>query len=76
MWERPTIEVSEARQDGLYLYFRVYVNGVEQPSLIFVKALDRTVYGENALREWCERSLDRLESGKVIEAIVSTDGAT
>jgi hypothetical protein len=41
-----------------------------------VKVPDRTVHGEAALKEWCERNLDKLESGKVIEANLSNAAAT
>jgi len=57
MPERPTIKITEARQDGLNIYYRVFVDGVEKPSLVFVTAPDRTAHGEVALKEWCERNL-------------------
>ena len=71
MTERPTIKISEAQQDGSNIYYRVFVKGVEKPSLVFVKAPDRTVHGEAALKEWCEHNIDKLESGKVVEANLS-----
>jgi hypothetical protein len=46
-------------------------NGVEKPSLVFVRAPDRTVHGDAALQQWCEQNLNKLESGKVVEANVS-----
>jgi len=52
-----TIKITEARQDGLNIYYRVFVDGVEKPSLVFVTAPDRTAHGEVALKEWCERNL-------------------
>ena len=71
MPERPTVKIIEAQQDRSNVYYRVFVNEIEKPSLVFVKAPDRTVHGEAALREWCERNLNRLESGKVVEANLS-----
>jgi hypothetical protein len=71
MTERPTIKISEAQQDGSNIYYRVFVNGVEKPSLVFVKSADRTVHGDEALKEWCKHNLNKLESGKVIEANLS-----
>lgn len=68
MPERLIIKISEARQDGLNIYYRVLVDEIEKPSLVFVKVPDRTVHGEAALKEWCERNLNKLDSGKVIEA--------
>ena len=68
MTERPIIKISEAQQDGSNIYYRVFVNEVEKPSLVFVTMPDRTMHGEAALRAWCERNLDKLESGKVIVA--------
>jgi hypothetical protein len=68
MSERPAIKITEAQQDGPNTYYRVFVNEVEKPSLVFVKSADRTVHGESALQEWCERNLDKLDSGKVVEA--------
>jgi hypothetical protein len=71
MTERPTIKISEAQQDGSNIYYRVFVNGVEKSSLVFVKSADRTVHGDEALKEWCKHNLNKLESGKVIEANLS-----
>ena len=71
MTERPTIKISQAQQDGSNIYYRVFVNGVEKPSLVFVRAPDRTVRGDVALKEWLEHNLDKLESGKVVEANLS-----
>src|SRR5262245_10386850 len=76
MPKQPTVKISEALLDGSNVYYRVFVNGVEKPSLVFVKAPDRTVHGEAALKEWCEHNLDRLESGKVIEANLSRTAET
>jgi len=76
MPERPTIKILEAQRDGLHTYYRVFVNDAEKPSLVFVKVPDRTVHGEEALKKWCERNLDKLESGKVIEANLSNAAAT
>jgi hypothetical protein len=71
MPERPTVRISEVREDGRNVYYRVFANGIEKPSLVFVKAPDRTVHGDVALQEWCEHNLDKLESGEVIEATLS-----
>ena len=71
MLEPPTVRISEVQQDGPNFYYRVFANGIEKPSLVFVKAPDRTVHGEAALQEWCEHNLDKLESGKVLEANLS-----
>lgn len=71
MPERPTVKITEARQDGFNIYYRVFVNDVEKPSLVFVTAPDRTMHGAAALQEWCERNFGKLESGKVIEADLS-----
>ena len=68
---RPTLKISQIRQEGLNIYYRVFVNDVEKPSLVFVKALDRTVHGDAALKAWCEQNLDKLETGKVVEAKLS-----
>jgi hypothetical protein len=76
MPDRPAVKISEAQQDGPNIYYRVFVNEIVKPSLVFVKAPDRTVHGEAALKEWCERNLDKLESGKVIEANPSNAAAT
>jgi len=76
MSERPTVKVIEAQHDGPNIYYRVFVDGVERPSLVFVTAPGRTIHGEAALQEWCERNLGKLDSGKVVEAILSdTAGA-
>lgn len=71
MTEQPIITTSVVRQEGSNVYYRVFVDGVEKPSLIFVRAADRTVHGDAALKEWCKRSLHKLESGKVVEANLS-----
>jgi hypothetical protein len=71
MTKRPTLKISEVRQDGSNICYRVFVNGVEKPSLVFVRAADRTAHGDAALKEWCEHNLHKLESGKVVEANVS-----
>ena len=74
MTVRPPIRIVEAQKDGSNVYYRVFVNGVEKPSLVFVRAVDRTVHGEAALQAWCEDNLDKLESGKVVEANLSAGG--
>ena len=71
MPEGPTVKISEVRQDGSNVYYRVFANGVEKPSLVFVRVMDRTVHGDAALQQWCEQNLNKLESGKVVEANVS-----
>ena len=76
MPERAAIKITEAHQDGGNIYYRVFVNKVEKPSLVFVKAPDRTVHGEVALQQWCERNLDKLESGKAVEANLSNAATT
>ena len=68
MTQRATIRISEVRHDGSSVYYRVLVNGVEKSSLVFVRAADRTAHGEADLKEWCERNVHKLDSGKVIEA--------
>lgn len=67
----PSVKIAEARQDGLNIYYRVFVDGVEKPSIVFVTAPDRTIHGEAALQAWCERNLGKLDSGKVVEATLS-----
>jgi hypothetical protein len=71
MTERPTLKISDVRQDGSHIYYRVCVNGVKKPSLVFVRSADRTAHSDAALKEWCEHNLHKLESGKVVEANVS-----
>ena len=71
MPERGKIKVAEALLDGQIIYYRVFVNGVEQPSLVFVNAPDRTADGESALSTWFERHLEKLESGKIVDANLS-----
>ena len=71
MTENPAIKICEVRREGFRIYYRVFVMSVEKPSLVFIKASDRTVYGESALKKWCEQNLDKLESGTVIEAKLS-----
>ena len=71
MPERATVKISEAQQDGLNIYYRVFVGGIEKPSLVFVTAYDRKIHGEAALQQWCEHNLSKLESGKVVEASLS-----
>jgi hypothetical protein len=71
MPQAPTVRISEVQQDGPNIYYRVFADGIEKPSLVFVIAPDRTVHREVALQEWCEHNLDKLESGKVMEANLS-----
>ena len=71
MSQQPSIKILEVRQDGANVYYRVFVNSLEKPSLVFVRAPDRTVHGDAALQQWCEQNLNKLESGKVVEANVS-----
>ena len=68
---RPILEISQALQDDSNVYYRVLANGVENPSLVFIRSPDRTAHGGVVLREWCERDLHGLESGKVVEANLS-----
>jgi hypothetical protein len=69
--QQRSITILEVRQDGANAYYRVFVNGVEKPSLVFVREPDRTVHGDVALQQWWEQNLNKLESGKVVEANVS-----
>ena len=61
------------RREGFRIYYRVLVNSVEKPSLVFMKVSDRTVYGESALEKWCAKNVDKLESGTVVEAKLSEE---
>jgi len=71
MTENPAIKICEVRREGFRIYYRAFVMSVEKPSLVFIKASDRTVYGESALKKWCEPDLGKLESSTVIEAKLS-----
>jgi len=73
MAENLAIKICEVRREGFRIYYRVLVNSIEKPSLVFIKASDRTVYGESALEKWCAKNVDKLESGTVVEAKLSEE---
>jgi len=73
MTENLAIKICEVRREGFRIYYRVLVNSIEKPSLVFIKASDRTVFGESALEKGCTKNVDKLESGTVVEAKLSEE---
>jgi len=64
----PAITIKEAYREDSRVYFRVFVDDAEKPSLVFMSATDLTAYGEAGLKTWCERHLSKFDSGAIVEA--------
>lgn len=64
----PAVKLTEAYREDSRVYFRVFVDDVEKPSLVFLAAVDFSAVGESGLKSWCERYLSRLDSGAIVEA--------
>ena len=63
-----TTKLAEAYREGDRIYYRVFADEIEKPSLVFVHVSDLVRHGETALKIWCEHNLNRLDSGTVVEA--------
>ena len=64
----PAITLKEAYREGSRIYFRVFVDDAEKPSLVFLAATNLTAHGEAGLKTWCEQHLSRFDSGAIVEA--------
>jgi len=62
----------EAYRKDARVYFRVFVDDFEKPSLVFLSAVGLTAAGEAGLKAWCERNLSKLDSGAIVEATVDS----
>ena len=62
------ITVKEAYREDARVYFRVFVEDAEKPSLVFTSSADLTAHGEAGLKTWCERHLSKFDSGAILEA--------
>ena len=68
------LKLVEAYRQDFRIYYRVFVDGVEKPRLVYLHLSDHVRYGESALQEWCRHNLDKLASGTIVEAKFSETG--
>ena len=66
MAERFSIE--RIRAENYKVYYRVFADGVELPSIVYIFASQQSAKTEDELQAWCKDNVSRLESGRVIHA--------
>jgi hypothetical protein len=62
------LKLKEAYREDSRVYFRVFVDDAEKPSLVFTSVPELTAHGVTELQTWCERHLSRFDSGATVEA--------
>jgi len=60
--------VEQIRTENYKVYYRVFADGVEQPSLVYIFASQQSAKTMDELKEWCRDNASRLGSGRVIHA--------
>lgn len=64
----PAIKLTEAYREKSRIYFRVFVDNDEKPSLVFASLINWDAFGDAGIKTWCEQHLNKLDSGAIAEA--------
>jgi hypothetical protein len=65
------ISFKEILRDEEWVYYRVFVDGVNFASPVYIHTTEEA-QAANALKIWCQSNTDRLKSGKLVYADLSS----
>jgi len=63
--------IEQIRAENYRVYYRVFADGVELPSVVCIFASQKNIRSDELLTAWCRDNAWRLETGTVIHANLS-----
>ncbi len=60
--------IEQIRAENYRVYYRVFADGVELPSVICIYASQKNRRSEEELKAWCRNNAWKLETGTIVHA--------
>ena len=62
------VSIKQVGTENYRVYYRVFADGVELPSLVCIFASSRTAKTEDKIKTWCSENTWRLQTGTIVHA--------
>ena len=62
------VSVKEIRTENNRVYYRVFADGVELPSIVYIFASQKNRDSDEELKVWCKKNASKLDTGTIVRA--------
>lgn len=62
------VSVKEIRTENNRVYYRVFADGVELPSIVYIFASQKNRDSDEELKVWCKNNASKLDTGTIVHA--------
>jgi len=66
--------IKHARTENYRIYYRVFADGVELPSMVCIFSSQKSKDSDEELKKWCGDNAWRLESGAIVHVDLTALG--
>ena len=60
--------IEQIRTENYRVYYRVFADGVELPSVVCIYASQKNRHSDEELKAWCRKNAWRLDTGTIVHA--------